>query len=142
VQRMSAGRGVRHSEFNASDSEPVHFLQIWITPDETGIAPGYEQKSFAQADKIGRWCLLVSPDGRGGSLMLHQNALLYAALLGPADRLSYAPVAGRQIYIHVARGAVRLQGERLTAGDAVALRDEALIELSAGEDAEVLLFDL
>ena len=142
VQRMSAGTGVRHSEFNASATEPVHFLQIWILPKANGIAPGYEQKHFAPADLAGRLCLIVSPDGREGAVTMHQDALLYATKLDGAMRVSHALAAGRRAYVHVARGGVVLNGTPLAAGDGARLEHEPVIELAADGSAEVLLFDL
>jgi len=142
VQRMSAGNGVRHSEFNASRSEPVHLLQIWIEPNVTGIAPGYEEKNFTDDEKRGRLRLIASPDGRDGSVTIHQDALLYAALLDGKDKATHALAAGRKAYVHVARGEVKLNGEPLTGGDGVRIVDEKNLELSDARNAEVLLFDL
>ncbi|HJW81244.1 MAG TPA: pirin family protein [Acidiferrobacterales bacterium] len=142
VQRMSAGTGVRHSEFNASATEPVHFLQIWILPKANGIAPGYEQKHFAPADLAGRLCLIAAPDGREGAVTMHQDALLYATKLDGAMRVSHALAAGRRAYVHVARGGVVLNGTPLAAGDGARLEHEPVIELAADGSAEVLLFDL
>src|SRR5579862_3293982 len=142
VQRMSAGTGVRHSEFNPSASEPVHFLQIWIQPDQRGIAPSYEQKHFDAADRSGRLRLIVSKDGADGSLQMHQDARLYAGLLDGADRASLEITRGRRIYVHVARGAVNADGTRLEAGDALLLSDVNRLELSEPKQAEVLVFDL
>ncbi len=142
VQRMSAGSGVRHSEFNGSRTEPVHFLQIWIEPNVTGIAPSYEEKHFAPAAKQGRLRLVASSDGRDGSVLIHQDAAIYAALLGPNDQLEHALAKGRSGYVHVIRGHVTVNGIALAGGDALKLRDEALVALSQADDAEVLLFDL
>ena len=142
VQRMSAGTGVRHSEFNPSASERVHFLQIWIQPDQRGIAPSYEQKHFDAADRSGRLRLIVSKDGADGSLHMHQDARLYAGLLDGADRASLEIARGRRIYVHVARGAVSAEGTRLEAGDALLLSDVNRLELSEPKQAEVLVFDL
>ncbi|MEW5790621.1 MAG: pirin family protein [Pseudomonadota bacterium] len=142
VQRMSAGRGVVHSEFNASQSEPVHFLQIWIEPDRRGIEPGYEQKRFADADKRGRFRLLASPDGRDGSVRIHQDARLYATVLAAGEAAELEAAPGRQIYLHVARGTVEKDGVGLAAGDGATIREETRIRLIAREPAEVLLFDL
>jgi quercetin 2,3-dioxygenase len=124
VQRMSAGTGVRHSEFNPSPTETAHFLQIWIEPDTRGIAPGYEEKTFGEADKRGRLRLIASPDGREGSVTIHQDA------------------AGRRAYVHVARGEVTVNGQPLRAGDALKLAGEPSVRIASGRSAEVLVFDL
>jgi hypothetical protein len=142
VQRMSAGTGVRHSEFNHSPSERVHFLQIWIFPDQAGHAPGYEEKHFDAASKRGQLRLVVSPDGRDGSLRMNQDAYLYAALLDGEERAAHALGTGRRGYVHVARGKVTVNGIELHAGDALKIEQEHDIALDRGEDAEVLLFDL
>jgi redox-sensitive bicupin YhaK (pirin superfamily) len=142
VQRMSAGTGVRHSEFNPSPREPVHFLQIWIEPDAVGIPPGYEEKHFDAASKRGRLRLVASPDGRDGSVKVHQDAHLYAALLDGAERVAHALAPGRRSYVHVARGAVTANGNRLAAGDALKAAEVGEIALEHGDGAEVLLFDL
>jgi hypothetical protein len=142
VQRMSAGTGVRHSEFNASKSELVHFLQIWILPQTNSIAPGYEQKHFAPADLIGRLRLIASPDGRDGSVTIHQDALLYAAKLDGAMNVSHTLAAGRRAYVHVARGSVVLNGTPLATGDGELIENETQLRLEQGRDAEVLVFDL
>ena len=142
VQRMSAGRGVLHSEFNGSQSEPVHFLQIWIQPDVRGIDPGYEQKHFTDADKRGRLRLVASPDGADGSVRIHQDARVYAGRFDGAERAELALSAGRRAYVHVARGQVRVNGESLTAGDALKLTDVASVAITDGSGAEVLVFDL
>jgi quercetin 2,3-dioxygenase len=142
VQRMSAGTGVRHSEFNPSPSEPVHFLQIWIEPDAAGIPPGYEEKHFDAASKRGRLRLVASPDGRDGSVKVHQDAYLYAALLDGAEPVAHALAPGRRSYVHVARGAVTANGKRLAAGDALKAAEVGEIALEHGDGAEVLLFDL
>jgi redox-sensitive bicupin YhaK (pirin superfamily) len=142
VQRMSAGTGVRHSEFNPSPREPVHFLQIWIEPDAAGIPPGYEEKHFDAASKRGRLRLVASPDGRDGSVKVHQDAYLYAALLDGAERVAHALAPGRRSYVHVARGAVTANGKRLAAGDALKAAEVGEIALEQGDGAEVLLFDL
>jgi redox-sensitive bicupin YhaK (pirin superfamily) len=142
VQRMSAGTGVRHSEFNPSPGEPVHFLQIWIQPAVTGIAPGYEEKHFDAASKRGRLRLIASPDGRDGSVRIHQDAYLYATLLDGAERAAHAVAFGRKSYVHVARGKVTANGRPLTAGDAVKATDVGEIVLERADGAEVLLFDL
>ena len=142
VQRMSAGTGVFHSEYNPSASDPVHFLQIWIEPAERGIQPGYEQKHFAPDQKRGRLRLLASRDGRDGSVQIHQDALLYAALIDGDEMIEHELAPARHAYIHVARGRVTVNGEQLAAGDALKLSGDRRIVLKSGEDAEVLLFDL
>jgi redox-sensitive bicupin YhaK (pirin superfamily) len=142
VQRMSAGTGVRHSEFNPSQEELVHLLQIWIEPAVTGIAPEYEEKHFDAASKRGRLRLIGSSDGRDSSVTIHQDAAVYAALLDGAEHATYALAPGRKAYVHVARGAVSVNGRALNAGDAVKLSGEPAVELTHGTAAEVLLFDL
>jgi redox-sensitive bicupin YhaK (pirin superfamily) len=142
VQRMSAGRGVRHSEYNHDKARTTHFLQIWIEPDVAGIEPSYEQKHFDAAAKRGRLRLIASPDGAEGSVTVHQDARVYAALVDGAERAVHALVPGRSAYVHMARGAAVVNGRRLDAGDALKLTDIAEIELVKGESAEVLLFDL
>jgi quercetin 2,3-dioxygenase len=142
VQRMSAGRGVLHSEYNPSRSAPVHFLQIWIEPDVTGIAPSYEQKAITADLKRGRFALIASPDGRDGSVTIHQDARIYAGLFDGAEAASHDVAPGRRAYVHVARGSVSVNGNRLEAGDAAAIAGEVAVRVEAGADAEVLLFDL
>jgi len=142
VQRMSAGRGVMHSEYNPSRDRPVHFLQIWIEPNVKGIAPSYEQKAISREAKAGRLALIASPDGRDGSVTIHQDARIYAGLLERGDAVTHPLAAGRLTYLHVARGSVDVNGVRLAAGDAARLMDEAAVKLDGGEAAEVLLFDL
>jgi redox-sensitive bicupin YhaK (pirin superfamily) len=142
VQRMSAGRGVRHSEYNHDKARTTHFLQIWIEPDVAGIEPSYEQKHFDAAAKRGRLRLIASPDGAEGSVTVHQDARVYAALVDGAERAVHALVPGRSAYVHMARGAAVVNGRRLDAGDALKLTDIAEIVLEKGESAEVLLFDL
>ena len=141
VQRMSAGTGVTHSEFNGSKSEPVHFLQIWIIPDKTGIPPGYEEKRFDPADKRGRPRLIASPDGRDGSVRIQQDASVYASIVDGDDRIEHT-LARKSGYVYVARGDVNVNGERLAAGDAITVEGPATIVIDDGRDAEVLLFDL
>jgi redox-sensitive bicupin YhaK (pirin superfamily) len=142
VQRMSAGTGVRHSEFNHTQDKTTHFLQIWIEPGVTGITPSYEEKHFGAAEKRGRLRLLASPDGADGSVKLHQDARLSAALLDGEERIE-APLASRRsAYVHVARGEVEVNGVPLGAGDAVMMRDEEKLTLARGKAAEVLVFDL
>lgn len=143
VQRMSAGRGVMHSEFNASASEPVHFLQIWIQPNEQGIEPSYEQKFFSAEDKRGRLRLIASPDAADGSLRIHQDARVYAGLFdGPIEAAELATGSNRRVYVHVARGEVTANGTELEAGDALGLTETRRLELRDGKSAEVLVFDL
>jgi redox-sensitive bicupin YhaK (pirin superfamily) len=142
VQRMSAGTGVRHSEFNPSQSEPVHFLQIWIEPDVTGIPPGYEEKHFDDASKRGRLRLIASPDGAEGSVNIRQDARLYAALIDGQERVAHALAPGRRAYLHVARGSVTVNGQPLAAGDALKAEKLNEIVVEHGDKAEVLLFDL
>jgi hypothetical protein len=142
VQRMSAGTGVRHSEFNPSAAEPVHFLQIWIEPSVRGVTPGYEEKAFDAAAKRGRLCLVASPDGRDGSVTIHQDAFVYATLLDGAQSFVHAVAPGRRAYVHVARGEATVNGHVLKAGDALKAADVAEIRMEGGRDAEVLLFDL
>lgn len=142
VQLMRAGTGVTHSEFNASADDPVHLLQIWIMPGEQGLTPGYWQKFFSNADKRGRWCLLVSPDAAAGSLRIHQDVRLSAALLDGAETLDYPIATGRKVYLHVARGSLAANGLALNAGDALMFSDEQQVVLAAAQNAEVLLFDM
>jgi len=142
VQRMSAGKGVQHSEFNHSKSELVHFLQIWIEPNVLGIPPGYEEKHFDAVSKRGTLRLVASPEGRDGSVQIHQDACLYAALLDGAERAIHALAPGRRAYVHVALGRVTAGGKVLEAGDALAATDEKEIVLEQGRGAEVLIFDL
>lgn len=142
VQRMSAGTGVTHSEFNASKTEVVHFLQIWLLPAKKGIAPGYEQKTFSDADKQGRLITVASPDARFDSVTIHADAVVYAGLLarGEATTLRLAP--GRHGWVQVARGQVRLNGHLLAAGDGAGIVDEEMVKLEGVEGGEVLVFDL
>lgn len=142
VQRMSAGTGVQHSEFNHSRSEPVHFLQIWILPDRSGIEPSYEEKHFDVASKRGRLRLIASSDARDGSVLVHQDVAIFASIVDGEDRLEHPFAAGRLGYVHVARGSLTVNGIALDAGDALKLADEASAVLEHGRDAEVLLFDL
>ena len=142
VQRMSAGTGVTHSEFNHSKTGTTHFLQIWITPDVTGIKPSYEEKHFDAASKRGQLRLIGSPDGREGSVMIHQDATLYAGLFDGAEHAEISISTGRLCYVHVASGNVAVNGQTLAAGDAARLIDVSQVRLDKGENAEVLLFDL
>ncbi|WP_321961230.1 pirin family protein [Paraburkholderia sp. J7] len=142
VQRMSAGTGVMHSEFNGSKEEEAHLLQIWLLPRERGGAPGYEEKRFDDAGKRGRLRLIASPDGRDGSVTVGSDASIYAGLVDGEERVEYAVPAGRRVYLHVARGALDVNGRRLEAGDAAMIEAEAGVALANGAAAEVLLFDL
>jgi redox-sensitive bicupin YhaK (pirin superfamily) len=139
---MSAGTGVKHSEFNASQDEEAHLLQIWILPQRAGDQPGYEEKRFDDADKRGRLRIVASPDGRDGSVTIHSDASIYAALIDGAEQAIFPLPAGRRAYVHVARGALTVNGEALAAGDAAMIVDVETITLEQGRDAEVLLFDL
>ncbi|PSN12848.1 quercetin 2,3-dioxygenase [filamentous cyanobacterium CCT1] len=143
VQRMSAGTGIRHSEFNASDTDPVHFLQIWILPETEGINPGYEQISVAPEEKQGQLRLVGSRDGHDGSITIHQDVSLYAATLAEGDRVEHTLAPGRVAWVQVARGAVSLNGHDLTAGDGAAVSDLDTLSLAGAADAaEVLVFDM
>jgi hypothetical protein len=142
VQRMSAGTGVRHSEYNASKTDPVHFLQIWLLPSKPGIAPGYEQKTFSAADKRGRLRLVASPDGRDGSVTVHTDALVYAGLFDQGQGGEVAVPAGRHAWVHMARGKARVNGQSLGEGDSAGLSDEKLVRIEGVADAEILVFDL
>jgi redox-sensitive bicupin YhaK (pirin superfamily) len=142
VQRMSAGRGVRHSEFNPSPASLVHFLQIWIQPSVQGIEPSYEEKRFAPEEKRGRLRLIASPDQSEGSVLIHQDARVYAGLFDGAESASLDVAPGRLIYVHLARGAVHANGVALEAGDALKLSEVPRLQLQHGRDAEILVFDL
>ncbi len=143
VQRMSAGTGVTHSEFNASKERPLHFLQIWILPDRAGHAPSYEQAAVPEAARRGRLVLIAGPAGAGGATRIHQDARVYATLIGPGERVRHALAPGRRGWVQVARGTVAVNGTALSAGDGVAISDEAAIELDArGGPTEALVFDL
>lgn len=142
VQRMSAGTGVTHSEYNHSASDPVHFLQIWVIPAEAGGAPGYEEKHFDVDAKKGRLRVIASQDGREGSVSLRQDAAIFATILDGTDSVEHLLAAGRQAYVQVARGSVMVNGVTLDTGDAAQLSGEEKISLSGAKDAEVLLFDL
>jgi len=142
VQHMTAGTGIRHSEFNPSATEPVHLYQIWLLPERERLTPSYSQKAFDEAEKTNRWRLVASPDGRDGSLTIHQDARLYLASLTAAQELRHEIGKGRHAWLQVLRGDVTANGTKLTAGDAVAVSDEAEIAVRAPEAAEVLLFDL
>lgn len=142
VQRMSAGSGVRHSEFNHAKDQTTHFLQIWIQPNVTGIPPSYEEKNFTAEEKRGRLRLIASSDGEDGSVLIHQDAKLYAGLFDGAEAASLNIAAGRLAYVHVARGTVTVNGVALKNGDALKLSDVASIDISGGQQAEVLVFDM
>lgn len=142
VQLMSAGSGVTHSEFNGSKDEPVHFLQIWIMPDHRGGEPVYQQKHFDEADKRGRLRLIISPDGRTGALRIQQDTRVYAGLFDGDESATLTLDENRHAYVHVARGSIELNGAKLEAGDGVRLREPETLQLAAGKDAEVLVFDL
>jgi redox-sensitive bicupin YhaK (pirin superfamily) len=142
VQRMSAGTGVAHSEFNGSEREPVHFLQIWLEPAARGIAPGYEQKDFSNEEKAGRLRLVASPDGQDGSVTIHTDAKVYAGLFSNGQKAQYEIPHGRHAWVHVARGKVKVNGQELCGGDAAALSDEKSVELEGVDAGEVLVFDL
>jgi redox-sensitive bicupin YhaK (pirin superfamily) len=142
VQRMSAGTGVMHSEYNNAPGQQTHFLQIWIQPRERGIPPSYEQKRFDEADKRGRLRLVASPDGEQQSVHIHADAWLYAGLFDGDERAELALASTHKCYVHLVRGALTVNGQRLASGDALQLSGESQVELAAGEDAEVLVFDL
>ncbi len=142
VQRMSAGTGVTHSEYNASDSEETHLLQIWIIPEKRGNTPSYEQKQFPVADRTGTLRVVAAPDGRDGAVTIHQDASIYAALLEPKQSVTHTLQPGRHAWLQVIRGNVTLNGEALTAGDGAAVSEETKLELAAQDHSEVLLFDL
>jgi redox-sensitive bicupin YhaK (pirin superfamily) len=142
VQRMSAGTGVRHSEFNHSSGEPVHFLQIWIQPNQLGIQPSYEEKHFTPESKLGQLRLIASSDGRDGSVLVHQDAAIYATIMTASDSLKHELAAGRIAYVHVIRGDVTVNGTALKGGDALKITGESLVTLDQAQAAEVLLFDL
>ena len=142
VQRMSAGTGVRHSEFNHSQTEPVHFLQIWLLPQTEGLKPSYEQKNFTPAEKRGKLRLIVSPDGRDGSLTIHQDAAIYAAVLKEGERVAHEFGPSRKGWVQVVRGSLDLNGQWLRTGDGAGVSAVPEMALTAHEDAEFLLFDL
>jgi redox-sensitive bicupin YhaK (pirin superfamily) len=142
VQRMSAGSGVRHSEFNPSSTNPVHFLQIWIQPNAQGIEPSYEEKRFSVQEKRGRLRIIASPDQADGSVLIHQDARVYAGLFDGEETATLNVAPGRTLYVHVARGTVTANGTVLNGGDAVTLTDSEKLELNRGQQAEVLVFDL
>jgi quercetin 2,3-dioxygenase len=143
VQIMSAGTGIRHSEFNHSKADPVHFLQIWVLPNRQGLAPRYDQKAFPASDKRGRLRLVGSPDGRDGSILIHQDVKLYDSLLGKGATITYPLAARRRGWVQVVRGAVDVNGRPASAGDGIAIENEpALTITSRAEDTELLVFDL
>ena len=142
VQRMTAGQGVGHSEFNASQSEPVHFLQIWILPERRNLEPGYEQKNFPKADLQGKLRVVASRDGKDGAVLVHQDVKLLAGHFEAGEAAEYALAPGRHAFLHVARGSVRVNGQELTAGDALSASDEAALSISGVSGAELLVFDL
>jgi len=141
-QRMSAGRGIRHSEMNASQTDPVKLLQIWIMPERDGIEPSYEQKSFAAEEKQGKLRLIASPDGNDGSVTIHQDAKLYVSLLKPGEQVVHELSKGRGAWLQIAKGAVELNAKKLNQGDGAAISEESKLEIRGAEDAEILLFDL
>ncbi len=142
VQRMSAGRGVRHSEFNPSRDRPVHFLQIWIIPSEQGIPASYEQSHLTEEQRRGRLALLAAPAGKGGAVVIHQDARVYAGLFDGDESATLPIAAGRRTYVHVARGSVAVNDRALGAGDAAMLEGETEVRIDGGDQAEVLVFDL
>ncbi len=143
LQRMSAGTGIMHSEFNPSPAEPVHLYQIWLLPARRGLTPSYEQKAFAADDKRGRLRLVASPDGADGALLIHQDARLYLATLGDADTVTHELAPGRHAWLQVLRGSVRVGSLMLTAGDGLAISEESRVAVTGdAADSEVLLFDL
>ena len=143
VQRMTAGTGVRHSEFNHSQEAPVHFLQIWLLPQQEGLTPSYEQKNFTAGEKAGKLRLIVSPDGRDGSLTIHQDAAIYAAVLKEGEPVTHALSPGRRAWVQVVRGSLELNGQWLRTGDGAAVQDLATLAIAAhADDTEFLLFDL
>lgn len=142
VQRMTAGAGIRHSEFNHSQTEPVHLLQIWILPDRKGLQPGYEQRTFAPAETRGKLRAVAAPKGADGALTIHQDASLYLTSLRHGEQVAHSLKSGRHAWLHLASGAATLNGNPLRAGDAAGVDDEATLMLAATEPSEVLLFDL
>lgn len=142
VQRMSAGTGIRHSEYNHSTTDSVHFLQIWIMPEKKGIAPSYEQKTYSDHEKTGTWRLVGSPDGRAGSITIHQDVRLYTTLLPAGETIEHKTSADRLIWIQAVKGEFSLGGETLAAGDGAAISKQELVSISAAKDSEILLFDM
>jgi hypothetical protein len=142
IQRMSAGTGVTHSEFNPSESQPTHFLQIWILPDRAGHPPGYAQTAFADTELRGRLHLAASPDGRGGSVSMHQDAYVYIGRLHAGDTAAHALAKGRRGFVHLAKGRLQINGQAMQAGDGAYIEDETALAFTEAADAEVLVFDL
>ena len=142
LQRMTAGTGVRHSEFNDSSAEPVHLYQIWLLPERNGLKPEYEQRQFSEADKQGRFRLVASPEGKDGSLTIHQDARLYLANVEEGTALNHALQSGRHAWLQVLRGRVTLNGQTLSAGDGAAISEERGLEVAGQQDSELMLFDL
>ena len=142
IQRMSAGTGIRHSEYNHSQSEGAHFLQIWIMPDQEGLEPSYEQRQVPDADKQGQFTLIASPNPSGNAVKVHQDVQLYAGVLGADDHAELTIEEGRLAWVQIARGSVTLNGQRLEQGDGAALRDETTLIFEDGDDAEILVFDM
>jgi len=142
VQRMTAGSGVTHSEFNSSKSDSVHFLQIWLFPEKRGIEPSYEQKNFSLAERTGRLRLVASRDGADGSLRVHQDERLFASILKPGDRVQHELASARHAWVQVIRGSISVNGQDLTAGDGAALSDETLLTIASKGESELLVFDL
>lgn len=142
VQLMSAGTGVHHSEFTASDDTPVHFLQIWVQPSVQGITPGYQEKRFSPDEKRGRLRLIASPEGADGSVVIHQDVRIFAGLIDSTETASLEVASGRRIYLYVAVGSISANGIKLAAGDAVKIEDSSTLKLTEGDGAEVLVFDL
>jgi redox-sensitive bicupin YhaK (pirin superfamily) len=142
VQRMTAGTGILHSEYNPSRTEAAHLLQVWLLPEREGLQPGYEQRAFPEVERTGRLCLVAAHDGRDGAVTIHTDVDLYAGLFAGGETVTHSLRAGRSAWVQIARGAVRLNGEELRAGDGAAVRDEQTLELVATEAADLLLFDL
>jgi quercetin 2,3-dioxygenase len=142
VQRMSAGTGIVHSEFNHSKTEPVHFLQIWIIPDQVGMPPSYEQKTFPMEERRNRLRLVAAPDGQGGAVTIHQDARLFVATLGAGERIAHDSEPGRHLWLQIARGIVSLNDTEMREGDGAAIENERTMTVEADRDAEILLFDL
>jgi quercetin 2,3-dioxygenase len=142
VQRMTAGTGISHSEFNPSRAEPVHFLQLWVLPGRNGLRPGYEQRHFPEAEKRGRFRLVGHPEGEDGAIAIHQDVRLYAARLDPGESVEHGIAPGRGAWLQLARGEATLNGHVIKEGDGAAIEDEPVVRLAAASDCEVLLFDL
>jgi redox-sensitive bicupin YhaK (pirin superfamily) len=142
VQRMSAGTGISHSEYNASQTDPVHFLQIWMVPNKTGLAPGYEQRAFPLGEHRNKWTLIGSEAGRDGSVTVHQDVDVWAARFASGAQVSFHLKPSRRAFAHVARGATRFNGTTLNAGDGAAISEESTLEVKALDHAEILVFDL